>query len=326
MIEIDANENPGGALVQAGPAGGTAPRFAFPAMLADRQRLGSALTLREYVAVYATQRQIGPETVRQYRVAVGRLEEWAGAGVRLDELSELLVSHWLRHLETIVAPATARSKRNQILSLWRAAAAEYLCNPPMRAVRASRVPWIARECWELPEVLKLLRAASWARGRHPCGIRRADWWDLAIRVAWDSGLRWGDLVTLQAGDIDRGLAVIRQSKTSAPVAIRLHESTQARIAQSLAEAPREILLPWVASRETFAKQLKVLVRRAGIRPGTWKWLRRGSATNVEAQAPGRGFAARHLGHAPGSRIAEINYICPRVVAQAAPSVMPEELR
>jgi hypothetical protein len=25
---------------------------------------------------------------------------------------------------------------------------------------------------------------------HPCGIRRSAWWDLAIRVAWDAGLRW----------------------------------------------------------------------------------------------------------------------------------------
>lgn len=225
-----------------------APRFTFPRMLADRQQLGSALSLADYVEVYATSRAVACDTIRQYRISVRRFEEWAGVGVRLDELSEMMVSHWLRHLEQRVKPSTARSKRNQIMALWRAAASEYLCDPPTRAVRASRVPWHPRECWTREEVLKLLRVASFAKRRHTCGLQRSDWWELAIRMAWDTGLRWGDLVTLPAAEIVEGLAVIRQRKTAAPVAIRLHESTMAFLLWTLKEAPRELVCPWDASR------------------------------------------------------------------------------
>ena len=328
MIEKATAGRPGstgGALVQAIAPGSNAPRFVFPAMLIDRKALGDGLTLAEYVNVYATTRPLAPETIRQYRIAVSRFEEWAGAGVRLRELSELMVSHWLRYLEGRVKPSTARSKRVQILSLWRGAASEYLCDPPTRAVRATRVPWEPRECWTREEVSKLIREASWAPRRHSCGLRRADWWELAIRIGWDTGLRWGDQMRLRVDEMIEGLAVVRQRKTSGPVAVRLHPSTRALLEWSLTEAPRELVTPWDASQETFAKQLRLLVAKAGITPGTWRFLRRGGATNIEGQAPNRGMAARHLGHAPGSKIAELNYINPRVGAMASPSIMPDEL-
>ena len=325
MIEEAPAGAPGGALVQAIAPVSNSPRFVFPRMLADRKSLGEGLTLAEYVNVYATSRGVTADTIRQYRISVGRFEEWAGPGVRLDELSELMVSHWLRYLEGRVKPSTARSKRNQILALWRAAAAEYLCDPPTRAVRATRVPWQPRNCWTREEVLKLIRVASWAQRRHSCGLRRADWWELAIRVGWDTGLRWGDQMRLRADEIIDGVAVVRQRKTSAPVAIRLHPSTLSLLGWSLSEAPRELVTPWDASQETFNKQLRLLVAKAGISPGSWRFLRRGGATNIEAQCPNRGMAARHLGHAPGSKIAELHYIDPRVVAMASPSIMPDEL-
>jgi hypothetical protein len=60
--------------------------------------------------------------------------------------------------------------------------------------------------------------------------------------------------------------------------------------------PRSLVCPWPASGETFRDQVERLVHRAGIRPGTWKWIRRGSGTDVELQARGAGH--RHLGNTP----------------------------
>jgi len=37
------------------------------------------------------------------------------------------------------------------------------------------------------------------------------------------------------------------------------------------------------------------------------------------------MAARHLGHAPGSKVAEINYINPSVVVSHVPIVSPREI-
>jgi integrase len=306
------------------PAAG--PVEFYRQLVADRMRSARPMRVVDYVQVYATTHELEHETIRQYRMTAERLEVWAGGPVLLTDLNELLVSAWLRaYAGSGVKPSTVRSKRTQLMALWRSAADEYLCEPPTRRVRSARVPWEPRDCWTLAEANALLRAAAGLRRSPRGGMPRAEWFDLAIRVAWDSGLRWGDLVQLRVADIHNNIVVVAQHKTRRPVCGRLSGSTVAALEESVRRHPRELVTPWSASHETFNAQVRRLVARAGIRPGTWKWLRRGSATDVELQEPGRGLAARHLGHAPGSRIAEIHYIDPRVVAAHAPIVSPREL-
>lgn len=295
-------------------------------LAADQAATAAPMRLVDYVAVYGTGRELRPDTIRQYAIAAECLEAWAGGPVMLADLTELLVSAWLRDYGAAVAPATARSKRNQVVALWRAAADEYRCSPPARRIRAAKVPWQPRECWTIDEVRQLVRATAWLPRRTPCGMPRADYFALAIRVAWDTGLRWGDQHRLRADEIlADGTFVVAQSKTRRPVCGRLSTSTLAALRASLRQYPRDLVTPWTASRETFNAQVRRLVARAGVRPGTWKWLRRGSATDVEAQAPNKGMAARHLGHAPGSKVAELHYLSPAVVAANMPIVSPREI-
>lgn len=301
----------------------TRPRLT--AAVAARHTPRPRLTVRQFVEWYARSHEVEPGTVYQYRVTADRLDDWAGGAVFLDELDELVVSAWLRDYATTVRPATVRSKRAQLMALWRAAAAEHLCNPPTRRVRVARVPWTPPTAWTLSEVRQLLQAAATLQRWHPSGMRRAEWWDLAIRMAWDTGLRWGDLVRLRVTDVHDGAVVVRQSKTRRPHCGRLATSTVAVLRCSLERHPREVLCPWVASRVTFTAQVRRLVSLAGIRPGTWKWLRRGGATDVEAQSPGHGHGARHLGHAPGSKVAALHYVDPAVVAAAVEVVVPRDL-
>lgn len=295
-------------------------------LVARRTSAAQPMSVSEYVALYATTREIDPDTVAQYQITAGRLEAWAGGPVMLADLSELLLSAWLRdYAGSGVKPATVRAKRTQLLALWRAAADEYLCDPPTRRVRTARVPWEPRDCWSIDEVNALVRAAAGLR-RSPGGaMPRSEWFDLAIRVAWDTGLRWGDQMRLRVDDIHGNTVIVSQRKTRRPVCGRLSPSTLAILRESLRRFPRDLVTPWPASRETFGAQVRRLVARAGIRRGTWRWLRRGSATDVEIQEPGKGFAARHLGHAPGSRIAELHYINPVIVAAHTPIVSPREL-
>lgn len=295
-------------------------------LVAARTRAAQAMSVSDYVAIYGTTHEVEAETIRQYRITAERLEEWAGGPVLLTDLNELLVSAWLRdYAGSGVKPATVRGKRTQLMALWRAAADEYLCDPPTRRVRSARVPWEPRDCWAIDEVNALVRAAAGLRRRPGGGMPRSEWFDLAIRVAWDSGLRWGDLIRLRVADLHGNVVIVSQRKTRRPVCGRLSPSTLVILADSLRRYPRDLVTPWPASHETFNAQVRRLVERAGVRPGTWKWLRRGSATDVEIQEPGKGFAARHLGHAPGSRIAEIHYINPAIVAAHTPIVSPREL-
>jgi integrase len=267
----------------------------------------AAPTLADFLDDYAARRSLRPGSTRQMKLAVVQLCRWCGRELLVSDLTEKLVSDWLAdYAASGKAPATVKGRRTAILILWRAAADAGLCSPPTRNVRNVRLQWKPATAWRPDEVQRLIAACRLLPREHPCGLRRAVWWELAVRVAWDSALRWGDQISLPVNVIQPdGTFEICQSKTSRPVTCRLSPRTLDLLAATLATAPRKLVTPWPASRESFQEQCRRLVRKAGIRPGTWRWLRRGSATDVERLHPGCG--STHLGHAPGSRIAERHY-------------------
>lgn len=269
-------------------------------------------TVGQFARQYGVLRDVEPESIRQLVIAADLFERWAGGPVPLAELDERSVSEWLRDLSATRAPATVRSKRTLLLSLWRLAADEDLCEPPRRRVRSTRVVPRPVECWSLDEVRQIVAACRRLKRWHPCGLRRATWWELAVRIAWDTALRRGDQLRLPASAIGPdGRGVIVQHKTRRPLAIRLSPESAAMLRESLLEAPRALACPWPASGEAFAQQFRRIVRLACVRDGTWKWLRRASITDCEAQHPGAG--GPQGGHAPGSRITAQHYLDPRIV-------------
>lgn len=268
-------------------------------------------TIGEYARDYGLAHGVQSGTLHQYRIVADLFERWAGGPVRLEDLDERSVSAWLRDLAATHAPATVRSKRVGLLALWRAAAEEGFCDAPARRVRSVPVPAAPVEAWDADEVRRILKVTSALRGRHPCGLSRPEWWDLAVRVAWDTALRRGDQFKLAVEAVrDDGSMAVVQSKTRRLAILRLCPETHDRLRRSLLEAPRKLVTPWGASLETFADQFRRVVRLAGVRPGTWKWLRRSSASDVEAQMPGEG--AMQAGHAPGSRVTAVHYLAPRL--------------
>jgi integrase len=287
-------------------------------------RKASPETLRQYLAEYALTRPICAGAVRQYEIAVDLFERWAKRTIRLDELDEMEISAWLRDYSQTVAPSTVKSKRVMIVGLWRNAADDGYIDPPRRRIRTARVISDAPEAWTVDEVRRLVDACRTMKRPHRCGLPRSVFFELAVRVAWDTGLRWGDLCRLRVDQITpEGFAAFSQSKTGRVVVCHLEADTVELLRQSLELVPRDLVCPWMSSRESFNAQIRTLVRKAGIRRGTWKWLRRASATDVEIQQAGS--AARHLGHAPGSRIAYTNYVDPRVIAAAGRVVWPTPL-
>lgn len=283
-------------------------------------------TLGAYVAQYGLFHDVRPETLRQYQISVGLFERWAGQPVDLEDMDAESVSAWIRdYAASGVAPHTVRSKRNHVLIMWRAAADDGLCELPRRRVRPVRVPWVAPEAWTRQEVEQLLEVCKRLPRIHKCGLRRSVWWDLAIRVAWDTGLRRGDQLALRVDQVAvaRGPFPVMQSKTRRSVMCELSADTFARLRATLELFPRQLVTPWVASHETFDKQFGLIVEKAGIRPGTWKWLRRSSATDCELQR--EGAASEQLGHRPGSPIARLNYVSPRILAEGRPTIRPRPL-
>jgi integrase len=283
-------------------------------------RRAGPLTIGDLARDYVTYRDCKTGTVNQYRIAARRLEEWAGRGVLLAELNEGLVSEWLREFAGGASASTVRGKRAMIMALWRTAADEGLCEPPTRRVRVLRksTPRPAVEAWTIDDVDRLLSACRRLKRRHRCGLSRAMWFELAVRVAWDSGLRWRDLVSLEASSIAAdGRCTVVQGKTGRLARFRLSGTTRALLQETMRICPRELVCPWPASQQAFGRQVRRLVAAAGIRPGTWRWIRRASGTDVEIQRPGSGSV--HLGHAPGSRVFHDHYGATEILDQYRPA-------
>jgi site-specific recombinase XerD len=170
-------------------------------------------TLGAYAANYNLLRDVRPETLRQYQITARLFEAWAGHPVQLVEIDEASVSAWLRdYAASGVVPETVRSKKVGLLALWRAAADEGLCEPPTRRIRSVRVPYKAPTCWTWEEVSALLTACQELKRWHKTGLRRSAWFDLAIRMAWDTGLRQGDQWRLPVADIRPGHALDEQPR------------------------------------------------------------------------------------------------------------------
>lgn len=254
-------------------------------------------TLGRYVREgYPLIRDVRASTMRQMVISCDLFERWAGGPVRLDEMDEKSVSAFLRDYSATRKPDTVRSKRNQILAVWRAASDDGLAADPVgRRVRRCTVPEPIVEAWTKAEVEQLLAAAALLPRFHPCGLRRSEWWPLAIRVAWDSGLRWADQVEIPVSAVrPDGWVTVRQSKTRKAATFQFSPSTMEALRSSLERCPRALVIPWTASGETFRDQVGRLVAKAKVREGTWKWIRRGSGTDVELQEPGAGHL--HLGN------------------------------
>lgn len=282
--------------------------------------LRNRLTLTQYCEAYATTRDLTAGAIYQYKQAARSFEWWAEESVYVDQLNTDMVNQWVAFLcSTGMGRATVRNRRTHLLAMWRQAHNSGLTVTFPVDIRPVKVRHRAPEAWTHAQVAKLLIAAANMEGIYRRIQReKAAAWDLMIRVAWDTGLRQGDVFKLRRDHInDIGLVVVTQSKTGRVHVARLHPSTLNRIN---ALGILGDVCPWPMTHEFFRQEFQQLTKAAGL-VGSFKKLRKSSASNVEADHPGAG--ASHLGHVPGSKIAAMSYLDPRIVVDKKP--MPKEL-
>ena len=243
------------------------------------------MTLQDYLSRYSLTHDVTASTVEHYKWVVRSFERLAGP-VELDSLSGDDVNRWLGHLKEIGrSPFTIKQRRISLLVLWRSAWEDGLA-PPLEPVKRLKPLQHDPQAWTVDEVRKLLAAAE--------ASSRPLFWCSLVRAGYDSGLRLGNLLALRVEQV-AAVVRLRQVKVGTPVSVQLRPETLESIRQqATGRDVSGLVWPLWGRREAFYRGFRRLVASAGIRKGTFRWLRRASATAVESVEPGR--ATELLGH------------------------------
>lgn len=255
------------------------------------------LLLADVLAQYLADHPYGVSAgqAKQMRYNLSGWAKVTGHAVSLADLADEPFNHYVDWLRANRKPDTVRTVRGNLLILWNHAYEVGLTDTAPRRIRKLRPIRRCPVAWTLEEALALFATAEGLPGCfHGTRRPRASWWSSLLRAGYDTGLRLGDLLALHVGML-QGLLVIVQHKTGRHVAVRIRPATLAVIDQTLAEEPRDVVWPLWCGRPTFYEHVRALVAAAQIRPGTFRWLRRTAATQLERVAPGQGTVL--LGHA-----------------------------
>jgi integrase len=190
------------------------------------------------------------------------------------------------------AHATVKSQRGGLMMLWRFAAEEGLCEFP-RCVRSPRKVEQIVTTWTVAEVAALRDYCFGLRGKLPNGIDKSIYFASLVSAGYETGFRLSDQLSLERSWIRSeggcGSLTIIESKTRKQSRRILTLETMDLIDQCMSQAPdRRLIWPLWARKEAFFDRFKKMVQRSGIRPGTYKYLRRTACTNLETQAKGYG--------------------------------------
>lgn len=271
------------------------------------------MDLSTLLGQYALARDVSPETLSQYGFAVRSLERFLSRPPTLADLTDDGLNRWIDWLlSRELSRATIKGQRGSLLAIWRfAVEVSLLDRLPLRVKKLRRCLPLP-EAYSLRQTVDLLGECQWIQGRFRCGVPRAALLRAWVLVAYYTALRPGDLGRLRWSEISAdGVFVVIQRKTGEPLLRRLPADAMAAV---LATDPgsRELVFP--IGQRVIRYWWGQIRKAAGVK-GSPKWMRRSSATAVEAIQPGA--AMRHLGHrTPG--LAARHYIDPRLLGGTGP--------
>lgn len=247
------------------------------------------MNLLDFVATYLNNRPCTNGYGHTLQKRSAKLAAFAGRHELAAVFNEATINAFLASL-TNLSPVTRNRYRANFLALWRAAADGDLVGYPMpRRIRREKVAKRVINCYVENEARALVVAAEHLGGAYPSGVARRQYWPAIIRAAWDTGLRRGDLWRIRQHQIrkDRSLIVV-QGKTNSDIVCRLHPSTVRAIQRAGAS------LEWPLCEWCFSAHFQEIVTLSGLCRGTFRWLRRGSGSTIDAKHPGNGHL--HLGN------------------------------
>lgn len=252
------------------------------------------LSVVALVERYLSQNDCSPDYARRLIDRAEKLTKFAGGQLLLKDLTCELVNRWLASLAKAgLKPRTINCYRQAIYTVWQDAFMDGLCAEPPLRVRRSKVPAMIISAYTSDEIGKLIEAASQMSGEYRNGVAKREFWYAAVMLAYDSGLRRGDLMHLLLDDIQpNGNFRIVQRKTGQEHRGKLRPATL----KAIEKLPRTDgrVLPFPHRKEVFSEHFTQLRKLAGVKRGTLKWVRRSTGSHAEKRRAGDG--AKILGH------------------------------
>lgn len=250
---------------------------------------------------YRLSHSISDGTYEQLRIAAKHFSDWCNAAGCAIWFDDDTVNGYLLYLEKAgYSQHTIRSRRGNLLTLWRFAIARKIASEPPGTIRGAKPKygnpdaWTEAETWAIAKTALTLKGTLW-------GLPRGEFLHAFVLTKWDTAYRLGDMLGLRWFDLSDGVLWIAQHKTGDYAPRPLWPETLEAI-EAIRPPTRELVFPCNDRRRFFSEftQLVEAAHKAhGVRKGTSKWIRRASGTAAEKCNPGGGM--RQLGHrSPGT--------------------------
>lgn len=240
----------------------------------------------------------GKDSANQLRTAVRSYEKMLGRPATLQDLEQDALAawlHWLLHTRQR-SPATVRSKRQNLLQLWRCAYRLKLIPDPPSELPIVRDPEPDPASWRPLDLEMLLpQARAWkVIGRAQASVLWSGrWMEALLLVLYETGERIGALRHLK-----RSAFVPATASLYVPAGVRkgrrktrhygLRPATCDLLSELLAASSAEqceLLFPYLGSTESLRRILTGLLKKSGLPHDRWSKFhrfRRTHATQIAA--------------------------------------------
>jgi len=213
-------------------------------------------------------------------------------------------------------PRTVNKLRDQLLALAKLAQQKGLLRevPDVRSLpEYHHTP----EAYNPADINALLVACR-ALPHSYCGIPAGLYWQAAILVSYDTGIRSGTLWQLQLTDVSLSSRSIRfraetQKNRQAQI-LRIHSQTVAAI-HKIWQPEREPLFPWAAHPQTRINHYRKILIAAGLPTGRMEMMHKLRRTTATLMHNAGGDATQQLGHSSDA-VTRRSYIAPDLSQQA----------
>jgi integrase len=246
---------------------------------------------------------LSPSTIACfYKPAISDFSKFLGRDPEVFDLTKENINRWIMYKTEMGCPApTIKTRRNAILALWRWAYQEEILDEEPKRIRRVRLSDTGVDAWTPEEITLLVQTALDGNDYYlgTTKLPRSLYFASMVLTGYDTALRLGDIFALKKSMINVknrcGYMRVVESKTGKQKHAQIYPHTMKLIDRLWDLNPdREFIWPLWCRREQFYRSFRTLVKQAKVRPGTFRWLRRASITQVELVKPGWGTI--HAGH------------------------------